>query len=162
MTNSAHTTLRRRALVNTVLIAGALTLGLGVAFGFHVLTDRRPGATVAGANVHRHAGGHRLASQGGTGGDNGAVLPTSQTDAAASADAPDAPTSSPDDAVRRFLDFEVPHHDYEASYGLLSADNHAQAATRAGWSAAHADLPAITGYALGPAEVHERPHRRAG
>ena len=149
MTSSAHT-LRRRALVNTVMITGALALGLGVAFGFHVLTDREPDATVAGANV-RGALAHALASQGGAS-DDSAVLPTSQTDAAGSADAPDAPASSPDDAVRRFLDFEVAR-DYDASYGLLSADDRAQAASRAGWSAAHADLPAITGYALGPAEV---------
>jgi hypothetical protein len=141
--------MRRRALVNTLMIAGALALGLGVAFGFHVLTDREQDATAAGANV-RGALANALASQGGASDES--AFPTPEWDAATAADAPDAPASSPDDAVRRFLDFEVAR-DYDASYGLLSTDDRAQAVSRAGWSAAHADLPAITGYTLGPAEV---------
>jgi hypothetical protein len=137
--------------VNSVMIAGALALGLGVAYGFHVLTDREPDATVADANV-RGALAHALASQGGAS-DESAGAPTPESDAVAPVDAPDAPASSPDDAVRRFLDFEVAR-DYDASYGLLSADDRAQVVSRAGWSAAHADLPAITGYTLGlPADV---------
>jgi hypothetical protein len=149
VTSNAHTTATRtRALVHTVMSVGALTLGLGLASGYHVLNDREHDAPVATANV-RGALAHALASQGGTSDDGAASLATSAPEAP---DPPDAAAPSPDDAVRRFLDFEVAR-DYHASYGLLSAGDRAYAVSRAGWSAGHADIPVITGYALGTAEV---------
>jgi hypothetical protein len=67
-------------------------------------------------------------------------------------DSPDDAAPSPDEAVRRFLEYEIAR-DYDASYGLLSADDRARSVTRAGWAAAHADIPAITGYTLAAADI---------
>jgi hypothetical protein len=157
VTSDVRRTTRRRALVHSVMIVGALALGLGLAFGVHVVADHEREPSVASANV-RGALARALASQGGVSGDGDTSLATAASDGqSASApvdepDAPDAAASSPDEAVRRFLDFELAR-DFEASYGLLGTADRARAVTRAGWSEAHADVPVITGYALGTPEV---------
>jgi hypothetical protein len=133
------------------MVVGAVALGLGLAFGFHVVNDRQQDTSRAAANV-RGALAHALASQGGASDESGASAANVPIDASAAADAPDAAAPTPTDAVQRFLDFEIAR-DYDASYGLLSAGDRALAVTRAGWSSSHADIPAFAGYALGPPDV---------
>jgi hypothetical protein len=151
VTSSVQRTTRKRTLAHSATIVGALALGLALAFGFHVVNDRDPDSTSAPANV-RGALAHALASQGGASDESDSAVANATTDPAAAADAPDAAAPTPTDAVQRFLDFEIAR-DYDASYGLLSASDRAEAVTRAGWSASHADIPAFTGYALASPDV---------
>src|SRR5262245_54790425 len=53
---------------------------------------------------------------------------------------PGAPASSPADAVQSFLRAEA-RDDFETSYGLLASDDRTSQRSRAGWTAAHAQLP---------------------
>jgi hypothetical protein len=149
VTSTVQQTARHRALVRTVMVVGSLALGLGLAFGFHVMNDRESEAVAARANV-RGALAHALASQ--SGAYDITVAPSDAASAPVVPDSPDDAAPSPDEAVRRFLDYEVAR-DYDASYGLLSAGDRARAVTRASWAAAHADIPAITGYTLAAADV---------
>lgn len=60
---------------------------------------------------------------------------------------PDAPAASPADAVTAFLAAEVAGR-FDASYGLLSADDRAHAGGRIPWAESHANLPPLTGFAV--------------
>lgn len=61
--------------------------------------------------------------------------------------APPGPADSPEAAVAQFLAAEQ-RGDFGASYELLTAENREAIGTRAQWVAAHADLPAVTGWQL--------------
>jgi hypothetical protein len=60
---------------------------------------------------------------------------------------PDAAAPSPTAAVTAFLAAEVAGR-FDASYGLLSADDRARAGGRLPWSENHANLPPVTGFAI--------------
>lgn len=61
--------------------------------------------------------------------------------------APSGPADTPEDAVAQFLAAEQ-RGDFSASYELLTVDNREAIGTPAQWVAAHADLPAVTGWQL--------------
>lgn len=61
--------------------------------------------------------------------------------------APSGPADTPEAAVAQFLAAEQ-RGDFSASYDLLTEDNREAIGTPAQWIAAHADLPAITGWEL--------------
>ena len=68
--------------------------------------------------------------------------------AAAAPEQPAVPAASPAAAVQDFLRAEA-DSDFATSYGLLAADDRAAQRSRAGWTAAHAQLPVVRGFTIG-------------
>jgi hypothetical protein len=68
--------------------------------------------------------------------------------AASASEAPAAPATSPGGAVQAFLRAEA-DRDFATSYGLLAADDRAAQRSRAGWTAAHAQLPVVRDFTVG-------------
>jgi hypothetical protein len=63
-------------------------------------------------------------------------------------EAPAEPAPSPSAAVERFLRAEA-EGNFATSYGLLAADDRAAQRSRAGWTAAHAQLPVVRDFTIG-------------
>jgi hypothetical protein len=137
-------------LAKSGLFLAALAFGIGLAFGAHELTDNTTSAPAPVANV-RGAIARALAND--VAGD---AVPAGQApaDTASASDPPDAPATTPRDAVHAFLDAEVAHR-YDASYGLLSAPDREQQVSRSAWAANHADLPTITSYSIDGAQLRD-------
>lgn len=133
-----------RRLRGLAVIAMGVAVGLVVALGPRAFDD----ASASREHASLPSGAVPLAS-----------LSTRQVaDATASAGAavasattasepPDAPASSPTDAVTAFLAAEVAGR-FDTSYGLLSADDRAHAGGRIPWAESHANLPPLTGFSV--------------
>jgi hypothetical protein len=67
---------------------------------------------------------------------------------ASAVEGPSAPAPSPAAAVQAFLQAET-DGDFAASYGLLALGDRTTQGSRAGWTAAHAQLPVVRGFAIG-------------
>ena len=67
-------------------------------------------------------------------------------------EAPAVAAATPTDAVGSFLRAEA-DRDFATSYGLLAATNRAAQQSRAGWAAAHAQLPVVRDFAIGAVRV---------
>jgi hypothetical protein len=66
----------------------------------------------------------------------------------AASEQPGAPASSPAEAVQSFLTAET-HDDFDISYGLLASADRSTQRSRAGWTAAHAQLPVMRSFTIG-------------
>ena len=138
------------ALARAGLVVAALALGLGLAFGVHEFADDHSDAATPVVNL-RGAVARALAN------DVTNDATSTHADAvpqATPSEPPDDAAPTPRDAVQRFLDAESAQQ-YGASYGLLSAPDRAEHESRAGWTADHADLPAIAGFRLDGVQVHD-------
>jgi hypothetical protein len=132
-----------RSFIRTAFVVLAFACGLVLAFGFQRVVDdetqrQSPGVNVRGSLARAIAADGLFAEDPRT---------TPAVEVAPDAEPPSPAAATADDAVRRFLDFEVAR-EYEESYGLLSAADRAREVSRRSWSAGHADLPEITGYQI--------------
>lgn len=131
---------RRQALLLGLTLAVGLGLGLGAAA---LLTDDGPSTAPSVQSLDLPAGGGPV----GTGSDaaggtaQAAPAPPEPGDAV-----PVAEATSPEAAVRGFLTAEA-LGDFEASYAFLNAaDRRTRWTSPAAWTAAHAQLPPVTGF----------------
>ena len=138
------------AFARAGLVVAALALGLGLAFGAHEFADDHSDAATPVVNL-RGAVARALANDVTTDATSAQTDPVPQ---ASPSEPPDDPALSPRDAVQRFLDAEAAQQ-YGVSYGLLSASDRDEQESRAGWTADHGDLPAITGFRLESVQVHD-------
>jgi hypothetical protein len=119
----------------------ALVVGFSVA-AVPRLVERGSDAESASAPRRhpRSASTERAASQATT-----RTLPLAATTTSEPAD---SPAATPTDAVDAFLRAEQ-QGEFATSYGLLVATDRMTHRSRAGWTAAHAQLPVVRGYTLG-------------
>jgi hypothetical protein len=75
--------------------------------------------------------------------------------APAAPEAPSAAAATPSAAVEGFLRAEQAG-DFATSFGLLATADRTAQQSRAGWAAAHAEMPVIRGFALGAVRVGSR------
>jgi hypothetical protein len=132
----------RNFFARASLVVVALAIGFAGAFVVHRVADRQETTRPQVANV-RGALSNALADLGAVGNSSVDAAPVAAPDV----DPPDLPAGDPGDAVRRFLTLEVAR-DHAGSYGLLSAADRIELTSRAAWVAEHADLPAVTGFAV--------------
>lgn len=146
---TTHGDRSRRSLRGLAVVAIGVAVGLAVALGPRAFDD----ASASREQASLPSGAVPLASLSTR--DVAAASASAEATIASTsvaAEPPDAPAPSPSDAVTAFLAAEVAGQ-FDASYGLLSAEDRTQAGGRAPWAARHANLPPLTGFVVGPVVV---------